>query len=84
MGWKETNVNEQVGKDGGPIETKDVSAVDMRVRCLNKAASLSPLDCQADHGRVDERSNRGKRLRRGAFADCGAGSRSRAIAAKRL
>ena len=29
MGWKETNVNEQVGKDGGPIETKDVSAVDM-------------------------------------------------------
>ena len=24
MGWKETNVNEQVGKDGGPIETKDV------------------------------------------------------------
>jgi hypothetical protein len=29
MGWKETNVNGQVGKDGGPIETKDVSAVDM-------------------------------------------------------
>ena len=27
MGWKETNVNEQVGKDGGPIETKDVSAI---------------------------------------------------------
>ena len=24
MGWKETNVNEQVAKDGGPIETKDV------------------------------------------------------------
>jgi AraC-like DNA-binding protein len=24
MGWKETNVNEQVGKDGGPIETKDM------------------------------------------------------------
>ena len=24
MGWKETSVNEQVGKDGGPIETKDV------------------------------------------------------------
>ena len=24
MGWKETNVNEQVRKDGGPIETKDV------------------------------------------------------------
>jgi hypothetical protein len=23
MGWKETNVNEQVGKDGGPIETKE-------------------------------------------------------------
>ena len=29
MGWKETNVNEQVGKDGGPIETKDVSAIDI-------------------------------------------------------
>jgi hypothetical protein len=27
MGWKETNVNEQVGKDGGPIETKDVSVL---------------------------------------------------------
>jgi hypothetical protein len=26
MGWKETNVNEQVGKDAGPIETQDVSA----------------------------------------------------------
>ena len=24
VGWKETNVNEQVGKDGGPIETKDM------------------------------------------------------------
>jgi hypothetical protein len=22
--WKETSVNEQVGKDGAPIETKDV------------------------------------------------------------
>ena len=29
MGWKETSVNEQVGKDGGPIETKDVSAIDI-------------------------------------------------------
>jgi predicted transcriptional regulator len=29
MGWKETNVNEQVGKDGGPIETKDMSAIDV-------------------------------------------------------
>jgi hypothetical protein len=29
MGWKETSVNENVGKDGGPIETKDVSALDI-------------------------------------------------------
>ena len=29
MGWKETNINENVGKDGGPIETKDVSALDI-------------------------------------------------------
>jgi hypothetical protein len=27
MGWKETSVNEQVGKDGGPIETKGVSVI---------------------------------------------------------
>ena len=25
MGWKETNVSEHVGKDGGPIENKDVN-----------------------------------------------------------
>lgn len=29
MGWKETSVTENVGRDGGPIETKDVSAIDM-------------------------------------------------------
>ena len=29
MGWKETSVTEQTGKDGGPIETKDVSALDV-------------------------------------------------------
>jgi hypothetical protein len=29
MGWKETNVSENVGKDGGPIETRDVSAIDV-------------------------------------------------------
>lgn len=29
MGWKETSVTEQTGKDGGPIETRDVSAVDL-------------------------------------------------------
>ena len=28
MGWKETTTQENVGKDGGPIETKDVSAVE--------------------------------------------------------
>jgi hypothetical protein len=26
MGWKETTTQENVGKDGGPIETKDVTA----------------------------------------------------------
>jgi AraC-like DNA-binding protein len=26
MGWKETTTQETVGKDGGPIETKDVTA----------------------------------------------------------
>ena len=37
MGWKETNANEQVGKDGGPIETKDVSAIDIiRTRILTR------------------------------------------------
>jgi AraC-like DNA-binding protein len=41
MGWKETNVNEQVGKDGGPIETKDVSAIDViRARIASAKARL--------------------------------------------
>ena len=41
MGWKETNVNEQVGKDGGPIETKDVSAIDIiRARIASASARL--------------------------------------------
>ena len=41
MGWKETNVNEQVGKDGGPIETKDVSAVDViRARIAGVSARI--------------------------------------------
>jgi hypothetical protein len=41
MGWKETNVNEQVGKDGGPIETKDVSAIDViRARISGASARL--------------------------------------------
>ena len=26
MGWKESNVSQHVGKDGGPIENKDVTA----------------------------------------------------------
>jgi hypothetical protein len=41
MGWKETSVNEQVGKDGGPIETKDVSAIDIiRARIADASARL--------------------------------------------
>jgi hypothetical protein len=41
MGWKETNVNAQVGKDGGPIETKDVSAIDViRARIASATARL--------------------------------------------
>jgi hypothetical protein len=41
MGWKETSVNEQVGKDGGPIETKDVSAIDViRARIADASARL--------------------------------------------
>ena len=41
LGWKETNVNEQVGKDGGPIETKDVSAIDIiRARIADASARL--------------------------------------------
>jgi hypothetical protein len=41
MGWKETNVNEQVGKDGGPIDTKDVSAIDViRARISGASARL--------------------------------------------
>jgi hypothetical protein len=41
MGWKETNVNEQVGKDGGPSETKDVSAIDViRARIADASARL--------------------------------------------
>jgi AraC-like DNA-binding protein len=41
MGWKETSVNEQVGKDGGPIETKDVSAIDIiRARIASASARL--------------------------------------------
>ena len=36
-----TNVNEQVGKDGGPIETKDVSAIDIiRARIADASARL--------------------------------------------
>jgi hypothetical protein len=39
MGWKETNVNEHVGKDGGPIETKDVSAIDVIRARISGASS---------------------------------------------
>ena len=40
MGWKETNVNEQVGKDGGPIEPKDVSAIDVIRARISGASTL--------------------------------------------
>jgi hypothetical protein len=40
MGWKETTTQEQVGKDGGPIETKDVSAIDV----IAQAADRTPGD----------------------------------------
>jgi hypothetical protein len=44
MGWKETSVNEQVGKDGGPIETKDVSAIDIiRARIASASARLGEM-----------------------------------------
>jgi hypothetical protein len=48
MGWKETNVNEQVGKDGGPIKTKDMSAVDI-IRARISGAS-SRLGTGSDSG----------------------------------
>jgi hypothetical protein len=51
MGWKETNANEQVGKDGGPIETKDVSAIDViRARIADASARLAA----DDHKRADD------------------------------
>jgi hypothetical protein len=31
MGWKETNVNEEVGKDGGPIDAKRKMIVEQAV-----------------------------------------------------
>ena len=41
MGWKETTTQENVGKDGGPIETKDVSAIDViRARIADASARL--------------------------------------------
>jgi hypothetical protein len=41
MGWKETSVNENVGKEGGQIETKDVSAIDIiRARIADASARL--------------------------------------------
>jgi hypothetical protein len=41
MGWKETSVTQQTGKDGGPIETKDVSALDViRARIASATARL--------------------------------------------
>jgi hypothetical protein len=48
MGWKETNVNEQVGKDGGPIETKDVSAIG--VNRARIAGASSRLGTGSDSG----------------------------------
>jgi hypothetical protein len=48
MGWKETSVNKQVGKDGGPIEVKDVSANDI-IRARISGAS-SRLGTGSDSG----------------------------------
>ena len=49
MGWKETSVNEQVGKDGGPIETKDVSALDIiRARIASASARLGEKEDSGD------------------------------------
>jgi AraC-like DNA-binding protein len=55
MGWKETSVNENVGKDGGPIETKDVSAIDViRSRIADAKARLGFDDASARLGEGDE------------------------------
>jgi hypothetical protein len=49
MGWKETNVNEQVGKDGGPIETKDVSAID-----IIRVSAIRVMDTACPHRKGEE------------------------------
>src|SRR2546429_7281489 len=50
-----------------------LKAMRQRARAVLHPGSLFvALAGRADHRRVDERSNRGKRLRRGALADCGA------------
>ena len=46
MGLKETNVNEQVGKDGGPIETKDVYSgadIERRRGLVSRITRARPL-----------------------------------------
>jgi hypothetical protein len=44
--WKETSVNEQVGKDGGPIETKDVYSgadIERRRGLVSRITRARPL-----------------------------------------
>ena len=36
MGWKESNVSEHVGKDGGPIENKDVTARELLSQVVSR------------------------------------------------
>ena len=49
MGWKETNVNEQVGKDGGPIDAKRKMIVEQSgdERCASGDYTITTLN----HGR---------------------------------
>jgi hypothetical protein len=47
MGWKETNVQEVTGKDGGPIQTEDVTADPASIiaeRLAQLAAAHAPKD----------------------------------------
>jgi hypothetical protein len=51
MGWKESNVSEHVGKDGGPIENKDVTARELFESRMAGLVSLSlPLLARAALG----------------------------------
>jgi hypothetical protein len=70
MGWKETNVNEQVGKDGGPIETKvaqtrDARALDEKRGLLGSPEKASYSGATAPERFRTTRSTKGRaRVRR--------------------